>query len=205
MSALWTVGGIVALLVVAALIRADPEERRDRAIALFYGGILAGTTYLMWSWYELSDIGSAWDWVSGEGLPVLGALFVLLVGYLWWDTAQDADTGEEFFDLLRDRTAGRILQLTGFVAALVVTLATIGWTGGASIAMILGLFGDIAATNPLEIANLGTIVLGWVSLGGSIPLVDGLLPANVSRTWYLGLALALFGAGLMVKNAGESS
>ncbi|MCU4975938.1 hypothetical protein OB955_24995 [Halobacteria archaeon AArc-m2/3/4] len=205
MSAMWIVGGLVALLIVASLVSADPEDRREKAVALFYGGILAGTTYLMWAWYGLDDVGNAWSWATGDGLPVIGALFVLLVGYLWWDTAQSADSGEEFLDELRERTTGPIMRVTGIVTAIVVTLATIGWTGGASLAMILGMFGDIAASSPLELANLGTLVLGWISMGGSIPLVDSVLPDDVSRTWFVGLGLALFGAAVMVKNTGESS
>ncbi|WP_207590515.1 hypothetical protein [Halomontanus rarus] len=205
MSALTTVLGVVALLVVASLIRADPENRRDRAVALFYGGILAVVGYLVWDTFTLDDLDGSIAWATGEGLPVFGALFLLLVGYLWWESAQNADTGEEFLDELRERTTGPIMQATGIVTAIVVTLITVGWTGGASVAMILGMIGDVAAANPLELANLGTLVIGWVAMDGSIPLVDSLLPADVSRMWFVGLSIALFGAALMVKNAGEDS
>ncbi|WP_276252796.1 hypothetical protein [Halomontanus rarus] len=205
MSTLTTVLGVVALLVVASLIRADPENRRDRAVALFYGGILAVVGYLVWDTFTLDDLDGSIAWATGEGMPVLGALFLLLVGYLWWESAQNADSGEEFLDELRERTTGPIMQATGIVTAIVVTLITVGWTGGASVAMILGMIGDVAAANPLELANLGTLVIGWVAMDGSIPLVDALLPADVSRMWFVGLSIALFGAALMVKNSGEDS
>lgn len=204
MNPTWVVVGILALVVGNGLLRADPEDRRDKLVALGWGAALSGVGYLVWQSYSVDDLRDGWSWITGDGLPVVGLAVVAIAGYIWYQSAQEADGDPDvFLDELRERTTGPVLQFTGILTAIVVTLLTLLTTSGTSAAMLLGFIGDSFVAAPAIFSNLFGVIVGYVALeGSSIPVIGELLP-SVSTTWYLGLTMGALGVAVMARNTGD--
>ena len=205
MSATWVVAGILGLAIANSLLRADPEARGEKLVAIAWGSALAIVGYLLWRYYTLEDVRAAVSWLTGDGLPFVGVAILGVAGYVWYQSAQAADGDpDRFFDELRDRTTGPVLQFAGILTAIVVTLLTLLWTSGTSAAMILGFLGDTFTLAPIVWSNLWAILVGWIAIGGQVPLVGDLIP-DFSWRWYLGLTIGALGVAVMARNAGGRS
>lgn len=197
---------ILFVLMVSGFFDADGERRREILQALMWGGGFALLGYLIWNWYGVEGLASGWAWITGPGLPWIGIALLATAGFIWYDASRNASSSDELIDELTDRTTEPVLNAVGVVSAIIITLVTVLFTGGASVASLLGFIADIFAESPLAISNLWAIVVGYFSLGGSVPLLDALVPDRIREMGamgWLGLTISLYGVAIAVRNRGE--
>lgn len=131
-----------------------------------------------------------------EGLDAITVVVIVgMVVLFWWvldirfisQTAKNPDTvakkvNKRFVKLIETyATVGRV----AFIAGITAGVAILGQAG-----VGLGEVGAIVADVPWIAANIATAGLGYLSLGGSLPVI-GSLNANVTPALFGGLAVIL--------------
>ncbi|EMA59926.1 hypothetical protein [Halorubrum kocurii] len=186
--------GVVA--VVAAQARSDGDEGSlggvgdSRLGAIGWGVTLAGLAYIMYQSYTSADVANTLAWAIGPGRVWFGLGAVFYGGYIWTRVSGDVDSREGMVGQLQEAVRGPILQAGGIVSTILITVAvgavSLGLVAGDLLGFGLGLFADGPGFGA---AIVGT-VLGFISAGGSVPLVDDFIP-DVLRSMPPGYWLAI--------------
>ena len=144
-----------------------------------WGITLAGVSYIMWLSYTASDAVSAAQWAIGPGRVWFGLGLVFYGGYIWTSVAGDVDSREGMVNQLRESVTGPILQVGGILSTILITAAVGVITFGVVVGDILGFgFGLFADAPGFGAAIFGTL-LGFVSAGGQVPLIDPFIPESL--------------------------
>ena len=138
------------------------------------------------------------------GILMVVLVIVLFIGYVFWTASDATDTRAGFLEEARERMTEPILQVAGIVSTLAITIALGMWATGMALADLLGLFGWMFGQDPMVISNLWAIVLGFIGFGGSIPILDPLIPdalRGMSTLWWFGLTLTVLGVAVAVRQS----
>lgn len=76
------------LLLAFAVLQASDEERRRRIKGIGYGAVLAALAFVVYNTWGTTGVIDGIGWVLTNGLPFIGVLIVLFIGYVFW-TASD--------------------------------------------------------------------------------------------------------------------
>ncbi|WP_281196054.1 hypothetical protein [Halorubrum sp. F4] len=203
---LW--GWVIILLGVLAVVAAQATNEGDGAFrgvgesrlgAIGWGVTLAGIAYIAYLSYTSSDVVNALEWAVGPGRVWFGLAAVAYGGYVWTRVSGSIDSQRGMVDELREAVSGPILQAGGVVSTILITIAvaalSFGAVTGDILGFVLGLFADAPGFGA---AIVGTIV-GFVGLGGDLPLVDAFVPdslRNLSPGYWLAIMAGVISLGL---------
>ena len=199
--------GLLAVSVVSLIgLRAAREEGSDpnRLESVAWGLTLAMLSYVMYLSYTASDVAGFAQWiVAGQGRVWVGIGFVTWAGYIWQQTAGEVDNRRDMVDTLRERVTRPMLAVGGIISTVLIT-ALVGISTFAAVAGdILGFVFGAFASEPGFGAAVVTTIGGWVSFGGSVPLIDPFIPAwarGVSPIGWLGFAGLVIIIGLSFRS-----
>ncbi|WP_141212541.1 hypothetical protein [Halorubrum sp. Hd13] len=171
----------------------------SRIGAAGWGVTLAGLAYILYLSYTASDVTNAFAWAVGPGRVWAGLGIVGYGGYTWTRVADDVETGRGMVDGLQDAIREPILQFGGVVTTILVTavvgVISVALVGGELLGFGLGLFADA----PGFTAAIFATVLGFVSTGGSLPLVDAFVPdvlRSMSPAYWVAIMLGVISLAL---------
>lgn len=176
----------------------------SRIGAIGWGITLAGIAYIMWLSYSATDAVNALQWAFGPGRVWAALGVVFYGGYIWSRVSGEVDDRRGMVDELREAVTAPILQAGGVISTILITvgvgLVTIAIVFGDILGFIIGGF----AADPGFGAAVFTAVGGWISAGGSVPLVDPFIPAwarSVSPVGWLGFSLMMILIALSFRSA----
>lgn len=182
----WLWGLLVLSIVGVIALRSARDEGSEptRLESVAWGLTLALTSYVAYLSYSASDVAGVVQWViGGQGRIWVGIAFVTWAGYVWQQTAGEVDNRRDMVDTLRERVTRPVLAAGGIVSTILITavvgISTVGIVVGDVLGFVLGVFG----AEPGFGAAVVTTLAGWVSFGGSVPLVDPFIP-----TWARGVS-----------------
>lgn len=187
-------GLLAASVVTLAVLRGAREGGEpNRLESVAWGATLALTTYVAWLSYSASDAVSLFEWlVSGTGRTWVGIAFVTWAGYVWQQSAGEVDSRADLVDTLRERVTRPVLAVGGIISTILITavvgVSTIGLVVGDILGFVFGVFGAEPGFGAAVVTGIG----GWISAGGSVPLIDGFVPAwarGVSPIGWIGFVL----------------
>ena len=197
------------LLVVSAggliVLRSAREGGEpNRLESLSWGLTLALTSYVAWLSYSASDAVSLFSWLaSGTGRVWLGIAFVSWAGYVWQQSAGEVDNRRDMVDTLRERVTGPILAVGGIISTILITavvgISTLGLVVGDLLGFIFGVFGAEPGFGAAVLTGIG----GWISAGGTVPLVDPFIPGwtrGVSPVGWLGFVVLVLVIALSLRS-----
>ena len=194
--------GVVAIAV--AQVTSDEEGAfggvgDSRLGAAGWGVTLAGLAYVLYLSYTASDVTNALAWAVGPGRVWAGLGVIGYGGYTWTRVADDVDSRRGMVDQLQAAVREPILQAGGVVTTILVTavvgVVTIGLVVGDFLGFGLGLFADAPGFAAAAVAGL----LGFISTGGSVPLVDPFIPdslRSLPAPYYLAVVLGVISLAL---------
>lgn len=200
----WGVLLLGVLAVLAAQARSDGDGAfsgvgDSRLGAAGWGVTLAGVAYVAYQSYTSADVASALEWVLGPGLVWVGLSAVAYGGYIWTRVSDDVDSQRGMVDKLREAVTRPLLEFGGVVSTIVITVVlgvvSAGLVAGELLGFGLGLFADAPG---FAAAAIGTVV-GFVGLGGELPLVDAFVPdalRNMSPAYWVAIMLGVISLGL---------
>lgn len=192
------------LLLAFAVLQASGEERRRRIKGIGYGAVLAALAFVVYNTWGTTGVIDGIGWVLTNGLPFIGVLIVLFIGYVFWTASDATDTRAGFLEEARERMTEPVLQVAGIVSTLAITIALGMWATGMALADLLGLFGWMFGQDPMVISNLWAIIVGFIGFGGSVPILDPLIPdalRGMSTLWWFGLTLTVLGIAVAVRQS----
>lgn len=200
--------GLLAVSVVALIgLRAAREEGSDpnRLESVAWGLTLAMVSYVAYLSYTASDVAGFAQWiVAGQGRVWVGIGFVTWAGYIWQQTAGEVDNRRDMVDTLRERVTRPMLAIGGIISTVLITALVGISTGAMVVGDILGFVFGAFASEPGFGAAVVTTIGGWISFGGSVPLVDAFIPAwarGVSPIGWLGFSGLVIIIGLSFRSA----
>ncbi len=201
-------GWSILLLGVVAIAVAQVTSDDDGAFtgvgdsrlgAAGWGVTLAGLAYVLYLSYTASDVSNAAEWAVGPGRVWAGLGVIGYGGYTWTRVADDVDSRRGMVDQLQEAIREPILQAGGVVTTIVITavvgVVTLGLVAGEFLGFGLGLFADAPGFAAAIVAGL----LGFVSAGGSLPLIDPFIPdmfRGLSPVWYAAIVIGVLSLAL---------
>lgn len=164
-----------------------------------WGITLAGIAYVMWLSYAASDAVDALRWAWGPGRVWFGLGIVFYGGYIWTSVSGEVDSRSGMVDELRESVTGPILQIGGIISTILITAAvgviTLALVFGDILGFGFGLFADAPGFGAALFATL----IGFVSTGGQVPLIDPFIPQSLrglSPVWWLAIMLGVISVAL---------
>lgn len=200
LSALILLGLAVVGFVVVARLSEKVNISMPFVLSAVVGGAVVAELVMTGSLLSAFPGSGAFGFLTQYGTGVLVATTGVVIVFWWYIRAwviegrRDADRA----------TQSVVRQAEGFAETwfttwrvLAVALVGIG-------ALFLGELGTFLGEFPLAVANVATIALGYVQLGGVVPYVGGaistLFPAMSAEQWLLATAI-LFIGGVVVRNS----
>lgn len=176
----WSILFLAIAAVAVAQVNTDEPGVGDSMLgAAGWGVTLAGLAYIGYLSYTASDVTSAIAWAVGPGRVWAGLGLIGYGGYIWTRVSDDVDSRQGMVDQLQEAVRGPILQAGGVVTTILVTavvgIVTLGLVAGEMLGFGLGLFADAPGFAAAVFAGL----LGFVTTGGSVPLVDPFIPESL--------------------------
>lgn len=181
---------VSSAIAVVGFQTMEKDDRPQRLESAAWGITLALTAYVAYQSYTASDVAGVLQWiVGGQGRVWVGLALLAWAGYVWRETAGEVDNRRDMVDTLRERVTRPVLAVGGIVSTILITavvgISTLGLVIGDVLGFVLGVFG----AEPGFGAAVVTTLAGWVSFGGSVPLIDPFIPAwarGVSPVGWLG-------------------
>ena len=199
--------GLLVVSVVTLLglrMARDENGAPNRLESVAWGLTLAMVSLIAYLSYSASDVAGVVQWiVSGQGRIWVGITFVTWAGYIWQQTAGEVDNRRDMVDTLRERVTRPMLAVGGIISTVLITalvgLSTLAAVSGDILGFVFGAF----ASEPGFGAAVVTTVGGWISFGGSVPLIDPFIPAwarSVSPVGWLGFSGLVIIIGLSFRS-----
>lgn len=167
--------------------------------AVSWGVLLACAAYIAFLSYTASDVEGLVQWVIGPGRVWVGFTVLAYSGYIWQSVAGDVDSRRGMVDQLRGRVTSPMLQVAGILTTILVTvfvaLTTAGAVAGETFGFFIGMFADAPGFGAAVITG----ALGYIGLGGAVPLVDAWIPESLrglSPAYYVALCLGVIALAL---------
>jgi len=199
--------GLLVVSVVAVIgLRMAREEGSapNRLESMAWGLTLAMVSLVAYLSYSASDVAGVAQWiVSGQGRIWIGIAFVTWAGYIWQQTSGEVDNRRDMVDTLRERVTRPMLAVGGIISTVLITalvgLSTLAAVSGDILGFVFGAF----AAEPGFGAAVVTTIGGWISFGGSVPLIDSFIPAwarSVSPAGWVGFCGLVIIVGLSFRS-----
>ena len=201
----WSILLLGVAMVGVAQARADDDAGAfsgvgdSRIGSIGWGIVLAGVAYVAYLSYTAADAANAISWAIGPGRVWFGLGVVFYGGYIWTSVSADVDSREGMVSQLQEAVRGPILQFGGIVSTILITVAvgavSFGLVAGDILGFGLGLFADSPGFGAAIVGS----ILGFVSMGGELPLVDPFVPdqfRNLNPAWWLAIMAGLISLAL---------
>jgi len=154
------------------------------------------------------------DAVPGSGLvgTVLGGIggltlavsTVLLIVAYWLLDARfgegSAQSAEGVAEDVQERSQRYLMEWLTVSRLAVTGVVTVGAFALTQAGTLLGDLGSLAAMAPVAVSHGATIILGWLALGGNLPVLGPLVSGLTPPQWAL-ITLGFLVVGVSVKNA----
>lgn len=144
------------------------------------------------------------DLVSAVGTLTLALVAGIAIVVGWVVSARFGSRGRLTASGTADRVEDRFERFVSewlSVTRIVATgLVAFGFMLATQFGTVLGEIGQYLAEAPVVVSQVATIGLGWVALGGNIPVIGTLFAGVTPQQWAL-IGLVLLGLGVTVRNA----
>lgn len=192
---MWILTLLSIVGVGVARASGEDDDLGDSTLgAVSWGVLLASAVYIAYLSYSASDVEGAISWIIGPGRVWVGFATLAYAGYIWQSVSGEVSGRGDMVGTLRERVTSPMLQVAGVVTTVLVTvfvaLTTLGTVGGETLGFLVGMFADAPGFG----AAVVTSALGFVGLGGSIPLLDAWIPDSLrglSPAYYVALVVGV--------------
>lgn len=138
---------------------------------------------------------------------VLTAALAVGVGiFVWWIVSarlvgdRTASTASGTAERVEQRFENFVSEWITVGRLVVSSFVVIGFALLGEFGTLLGDFAGLLAQVPVVVSQLVTVGLGWVALGGNVPVIGTLFATMTPEQWAL-IGLVLLGLGVAIKNA----
>lgn len=189
----WTT--VLAAAAVVVLLNDADSPRRQQIQSAAWGVLLSGLLYVMYQHYTAADVQSLVGWLIGPGFLWIGLLFIAIARYAADQAAGRTSDAGSFVQIVRQSVAQPVERLAGTFLGTFISFVLLVVTVASIAAEALGFGVGLFAMEPGFGAATLTAIIGYIGVGGTVPLLGPYLPGwmtGMNPMQFLGFVLVIF-------------